>query len=334
MKMGVTQKHNTGTPSHQIEKTKEIIRKMDHYAKNTVTESEYDTVRKICTNRNGLCASWSSLGKCNTSPEQMMKVCPLACFACDKVGIFQKCHNKEEDEDDLIGFISKIVSKNYLGWKPFEPKIVYPPHTDEFVFKGDESWVIQLDNFLSKSETRNLQKTSEKLDWTDVKTENDKENMVRYESKVSSCNDESLCYNDKDVVSILDRISDLLSIPQDHFEHVRFEKYNPTNSHGIHSIYDPHDQWKPAGPKALTLLLWLSDVEEGGSIGFPELDWLFVKPKRGRALLWSNVLNNDPKDENKKMVHEILPVVKGQMHLAYVSIHLKNWQVENDRGCT
>jgi hypothetical protein len=53
-----------------------------------------------------------------------------------------------------------------------------------------------------------------------------------------------------------------------------------------------------------------SDVEDGGGTSFPFLD-ITVQPKKGNALLWPSVLDEDPEKKDRRTEHEALPVLKG-----------------------
>jgi prolyl 4-hydroxylase len=81
------------------------------------------------------------------------------------------------------------------------------------------------------------------------------------------------------------------------------------------------------------MMLYLSDVEEGGSTGFPDLDWLLIKPKRGQALLFPNVLDSDPTRADQRMVNEGLPVVSGTKHIAIICIHMREWTAALEQDC-
>jgi prolyl 4-hydroxylase len=66
----------------------------------------------------------------------------------------------------------------------------------------------------------------------------------------------------------------------------------------------------PCGPRALTLFLYLNDVEEGGGTRFPKLD-ITVQPKLGNAILWPSVLDEEPEKKDPRTDHEALEVKKG-----------------------
>jgi len=86
------------------------------------------------------------------------------------------------------------------------------------------------------------------------------------------------------------------------------------------------------GPRILTFFLYLSDVADGGTTDFTDLD-LSVAPKRGRALLWPSVLDADPTAVDWRTRHRAAPVVKGTKFAANHWIHLFNYEIPQLWGC-
>jgi prolyl 4-hydroxylase len=87
------------------------------------------------------------------------------------------------------------------------------------------------------------------------------------------------------------------------------------------------------GPRILTFFLYLSDVEEGGETVFTELG-IKVKPKKGRALLWPSVLDEDPQSQDPRTLHAAAPVVAGTKYAANAWMHLYDFAKSNLWGCT
>lgn len=79
-----------------------------------------------------------------------------------------------------------------------------------------------------------------------------------------------------------------------------------------HHDYLIHHLDRPEGVRILTLFLYLNDVENGGGTEFPLLN-ITVTPKRGRALLWANVLDDDPNVKDPRTDHQALPVGEGSV---------------------
>jgi prolyl 4-hydroxylase len=74
-------------------------------------------------------------------------------------------------------------------------------------------------------------------------------------------------------------------------------------------------------------------VEEGGETAFPRLG-IAVKPKKGQAILWPSVMNENPESIDRRTDHEAKPVVKGLKIAANSWIHLYNYERSNLWGCT
>jgi prolyl 4-hydroxylase len=87
------------------------------------------------------------------------------------------------------------------------------------------------------------------------------------------------------------------------------------------------------GPRILTFFLYLSDVDEGGETGFPQLN-LYVKPQKGKALLWPSVLNDNLERQDGRTHHEARPVISGVKLAANQWIHLYDFKKPNLWGCT
>jgi prolyl 4-hydroxylase len=78
--------------------------------------------------------------------------------------------------------------------------------------------------------------------------------------------------------------------------------------------------------------MYLSDVEEGGGTRFPLLN-LTVEPKKGRAVLWTSVLDDDPHERDDRTEHEALDVVSGVKYACNVWLHTHAFRRFADLGC-
>ena len=93
------------------------------------------------------------------------------------------------------------------------------------------------------------------------------------------------------------------------------------------------------GPRILTFYIYLNDVEEeaGGGTHFPYVDPespdFVVQPKKGRAVLWPSVLNEDVNEQDGRTLHQALPVLKGVKYGANAWIHLRDYQINGERDC-
>lgn len=82
----------------------------------------------------------------------------------------------------------------------------------------------------------------------------------------------------------------------------------------------------------MTFFLYLNDVEEGGGTHFNDLN-LTIVPKKGRAVIWPNVLNNFPEVMEEWTFHEAMPVIKGQKFGSNIWYHQYNLQNAAEVGC-
>jgi prolyl 4-hydroxylase len=61
---------------------------------------------------------------------------------------------------------------------------------------------------------------------------------------------------------------------------------------------------------------------------------LAVKPKKGRALVWPSVTDEDSESWDKRMYHEAKGVIKGKKYAANHWIHLYDYKGPSLWGCT
>lgn len=103
--------------------------------------------------------------------------------------------------------------------------------------------------------------------------------------------------------------------------------------YSTHHDHKAIDSSRPAGARALTFLLYLNDVEEGGETDFPSLN-IRITPKKGKAVMWPNTLSEDPQLMDERTYHQALPVKKGVKYAANAWIHLYDYQKADLWGCT
>jgi len=205
----------------------------------------------------------------------------------------------------------------------------------------DDPWVVKIENFLDEKETHFLVDLIKKdTKWnasiapiTDNAFVNADVNVRRTSSSLLFR--ESLIVKEDKVDLVTRKIADLVDAPLFHMEvPIEFVRYEPMQSYGLHHEFRLIDRWMPAGPRVWTAFVTFNDVEEGGAMGFPELDWLSVEPKRGQLLLWPNVLSSDPaQSKAPKMWSEGLPVLKGTKYGLYVHFRMFDYDEALKKKC-
>ena len=115
------------------------------------------------------------------------------------------------------------------------------------------------------------------------------------------------------------RLAALTNWPVECGEQLQLQKYAKGNQYRPHfDWFDPNtditrQQMEPSGQRLATIILYLTDVEEGGGTSFPCIG-LEVYPKKGNALFFMNT--NPYGVEDRKTLHAGLPVEKGHKIIA------------------
>ncbi len=118
---------------------------------------------------------------------------------------------------------------------------------------------------------------------------------------------------------ICEKISKLVEIPLKNAENVQVIHYSKDQEYKIH--FDAFDKstiqgikhTKFGGNRVVTCMVYLNNVESGGSTSFPKLD-LEVKPKKGKLLVFYNCENEKYEKPHKNSLHAGSPVLEGEKY--------------------
>lgn len=122
--------------------------------------------------------------------------------------------------------------------------------------------------------------------------------------------------DDPMVQMVEERIANITYFPKDHAEYLYLIRYQHGQEYKSHYDFFSHAPSVPPedlipGQRSATFLMYLTDVEEGGETIFPRVNPpLSIKPKRGDALFWFNVLP-DGVTPDLLTEHAGTPVIKG-----------------------
>jgi len=204
----------------------------------------------------------------------------------------------------------------------------------------EDPWIITMDNFLTEEECnfliqsgyergyeRSVDVGGLNFDGTFAATES-----VKRTSTNTWCNEKSGCKSNPHVQRIMTRLETITNITAKNYEDMQILKYEVGQFYKLHHDYVPAQKDRLCGPRILTFFLYLNDVDEGGGTRFTDLD-IVISPKKGRALLWPSVLNDDPSLRDGRTRHEALTVEKGTKYAANAWIHLYNFEDTQKRGC-
>lgn len=131
------------------------------------------------------------------------------------------------------------------------------------------------------------------------------------------------------VRSIQERFFNLTGVPPENGEPLQVVQYDEGGSEaGAHTDFLPQQETEPAGARLATLLIYLSDVEEGGGTAFPALG-ITVQPRLGQALLWFNMdlprQQHGRGEVDERLRHTGLPVVRGDKWVANWWLHPRDF---------
>lgn len=303
----------------------ELHEALQRARKHTVTNSTY---RDECKNAHESCAIWSVLGECELNPNFMNAACAPMCKACGSLLADSRCRRYPSGVDAWgPGDSYRMFERILVEHAEYDVKVLSRPYyapgdTAETASYQLGPWIITLENFLSEEEADYMVALGEAEGYVPImhrteEQETDEEYMegLQHTGSVVHCNSVH-CYNNPIHQRILERMSNVTLLPKSNHGFVQMIRYNEGQWFKMHNDFAPHHTLKPAGVRLTTILVYLSNVEEGGGTSFDSLN-LTVQPKKGRALLFSCVLNEDPNRRNSLMDHEALKVIKGTKYGTY-----------------
>jgi len=219
----------------------------------------------------------------------------------------------------------------------YSPVVLSSPDPGEFGGK-EGPWVMIFDNFFSEAEADAMIQgglsvgLKRSTDQGAASATGETEKVVSTGRTSTNAWCIGPCEKLPEVRSLTSRIEDTTGVPETNYESFQILSYGENQFYNMHHDIGPVAT-DPSGQRIMTFFLYLSDVEEGGETRFNKLD-MEVKPKKGRALVWPSVLDDDPEKWDDRMFHEAVPVVKGRKYAANHWIHLNDYHGPNFWGCT
>lgn len=204
--------------------------------------------------------------------------------------------------------------------------------------KEGAPWVVVFNDFLDDKEVADLIKGGKMEGYersTDQGAINEMGEMEKIVSKTRTSSNAwcmHKCERLPGVKSATTKIEYVTGIPRVNYESFQLLHYEKNQFYRSHHDSSRTDD-TPAGHRILTFFLYLTDVEEGGETHFSKLG-LSIKPKKGRALVWPSVTDDDPEFWDARMHHEAKDVIKGEKQAANHWIHLNDYVTPNQWGCT
>jgi len=314
--------------------------------KNAAPLSGERAAKNRCVDRYGMCAHEAARGGCSVSPGWMIVHC---CKSCDDelnasalLDYGVRC-SREQLNMTAPAWEPGDLNKLFESWvtndefKQYTPNIISSPGAQ---FGGiDGPWILTFDTFLTDFESDQIWEGAN-LAGFDRSTDQGKVNefgeMEQVVSKTRTSNNAwctDKCERMPGVISTTEKIERVTGVPRKNYESFQILQYQKNQFYRMHHDSSSGKDETPAGHRIMTFFLYLSDVEEGGATRFSRLG-LDVAPKKGRALVWPSVLNDDPTHWDRRMYHEARDVIRGEKRAANHWIHLYDYVTPNLWGCT
>jgi len=136
-------------------------------------------------------------------------------------------------------------------------------------------------------------------------------------------------YDENKIVPYINnKICKTLNLKESLGEAIQIQKYLPGEYYKEHNDYyhwftpehDIYTEWM--GQRTWTFMVYLNDVHEGGETIFKHLN-LKIKPKRGMAVFWNNLLPVG--FPNYKTIHEAKPPISGNKYV--ITKWMRSWSL-------
>ena len=266
------------------------------------------------------CNNWAAKGECNNNPGFMKQACALACDSCGWVD--NRCADRAGQPPAKRNHEIQSTFERAVTFEEFGPRIhSRPPHGP---------WIITFDNFVTDDEAAAF------IDSTDQHFKRslagDMVSPVRTSQQAwcqygiaPDCVDHPLVHR------VHDRVVNVTGVPKVNAEFFQVLRYEPGQFYKTH-----HDQNTDpdslAGVRLFTFFIYLQSPEAGGETFFP-IPNVTIQPKKGSALLWPNVRDNDVRLADMRTEHEAVAPTAGRKFSANLWLHMYDFRGPNMKGC-
>ena len=139
------------------------------------------------------------------------------------------------------------------------------------------------------------------------------------------------CVDHPLVNRVHERVVNVTGVPKPNAEFFQVLKYEPGQFYKVHHDQNT-DPLSLAGVRLFTFFIYLHTPEAGGQTYFPTLN-ITVEPRRGSALLWPNVRDDDLHAADMRTEHEAKPPTAGRKYSSNLWLHMYDFRGPNVHGC-
>lgn len=293
---------------------------------------------------------------CIVSTAALCAMCRMSLFA-DSFIFRHRTSDSAEQVDWLLQCPMDVNAPH--AWRPgdlneffenatkltqYEPKVhsrpsLLPGDTRESADYKVGPWVLTLENVINKEEANAIIEWGNWHGWFksmvsgDAREDGTSEAVLSEErtSRQAWCHEE--CMEDPIIERVLERLSNITNLHSNHSDYLQLLRYEEGAFYKPHHDYHSYQVYSASGVRIMTLYIYLNDVLEGGGTRFPILN-VTVTPKLGRALIWNNVMNEDPDEQDWRTLHEALPPLNGsRKYGATLWWHQRDFKTADENDC-
>jgi len=281
-----------------------------------------------CDDKHELCKQWHESGECNSNPAYMMENCPVACGGC---ATKRTSCNRPPNTPAMVkaGDINATMVRILRDFPQYSPKALSWPGGP----KGSKApWVMALSNFVSDQEADAFQSTCKKH--FDRSLAGDQLSPVRTSNQCWCSGNE--CERHPLTQKVAERIANVTRSQVRYMEPFQILKYQPGQFYKVH-----HDQnsglFTPQGARVYTFFMYLNDVDTeeevpGGGTRFADLG-VTMPARKGHAVLWPSVMNEEPERDEPMTNHEGMPPKSSVKYASNVWIHNYDYRTPAGKNC-
>ena len=331
----------TRSPGFEVQIDKIVEETVTYMEQHVQVDDLYKNVRKTCFNKHDSCAYWKTQGLCESNTKYMRQYCAPTCQICEQLDFEFWCPLDTTKPLAVgVGELDKLFERIVEGeeFKQFSPNIISMPNNSSHPTAQQGPWMIELETFLTEDECDHMIELGTQLVFQPSYDTGAKRADGTFESITSAWRTSATawcagsCLEDPVTDRIATRVQQVTGIPSENSEHLQLLKYQTGEFYKYHHDCTPHHVERQMGPRVLTMFLYLNTPTAGGGTDFPDLD-ITVMPKKGKAILWPNVLNDDPLSMDRRTAHQALPVESGEKYGANLWIHQRDWREVAARNC-
>lgn len=334
-----------GVPQQRVDETDDkVFQMMENYMLDTVLVDEaYASVRGTCRNQHEHCVLWSSRGECQKNPKMMRMECAPACRSCHAL-LDPKDINVSSDP------VCRVNPEADVWKEPGEldqtfRKIIHDYGDNVTILSSPDStpkgpWLVTIDDFLTPEESDHLIQMGHMIGYDPslgvVVRKEDGSIDTTYDqdfrtSKTAWCHSLN-CYNEATMKKVQERIASMTGTPVTNAQYMQLIKYEVGEYYKYHHDFDDPTLMLPPGPRILTVFIYLNTVPAGGGTRFDLLDTT-VSPKKGRAVIWPSVAQEDFYKREPGTYHQGMPVEEGLKYALNQQIHMRDYRQPHAHDC-